>query len=400
MLFLLLSLLILGLQILHRRFLSKVLPGSWRPWLAGILILLHLPLAAYMGLRLTGFATHPLASSLRPFARAALFFQVLTVSNLVAWALVSAAWAFQRWVHEADSPGLEDPSRRRFMQGSAAAGFGAIAFTGGVGSRSAYGDPDVTRLEIPLQGLPPGLDGLRVAHLTDLHAGPLTHASRLRRWRALAERERPELLLFTGDFVDSLPEEIEPLVEAFRDFPAPLGRFAILGNHDYFTDPRPIWAALERSGIHCLENHHVLLARNGEKMVLFGLQDPMARDGRFQGIRFGPGPMPQDVALALPPDLWRMGMVHRPSNWNLAREAGAQFTLAGHTHGGQINLIPGVNSATMLGPFTDGLYRQEGRALYVSRGLGVVGLPLRIAAPPELAILTLRRAENPTLRSA
>ncbi len=400
MLFLLLFLLILGLQILHRRFLREILPDRWRPWIAGALIALHVPLAVYMGLRLTGFATHPLSLELRPLSRAPIYFQVITISNLLIWGGASAFWAFRRWVRQQRNKGTFDPARRHFLRGGAATSLGVLALGGGVGARAAFGDPEVTRLDVFLSDLPPGFDGLRIAHLTDLHAGPLVSASLLRRWRTMAERERPELLLFTGDFVDSLPQEIEPLLEAFRDFPAPLGRFAILGNHDYFTDPRPIWEALERSGIRCLENRHALLERNGERVVLFGLQDPMARDGRFQGIRFGPGPMPQEVAQALPPGLWRMGMVHRPSNWNLAREAGARFTLAGHTHGGQINLIPGVNSATMLGPFTHGLYSLEGRSLYVSRGLGVVGIPLRIAAAPELAILTLRRAENPALRPA
>lgn len=398
--FFVLTLLILGLQALHRRMLCRILPVRWHSWIPGVLIALHVPLAFYMALRLTGFSTHPLALELRPLARAALYFQVLTVFDLLVWAAASAFWAFRNWVHEAPTTAPDDPSRRRFLLGGAATSLGVLAITGGAGARAAYGDPDVTRLEVPLQDLPPAFEGLRIAHLTDMHAGPLVHAPLLRRWRAMAEQEHPELLIFSGDFVDSLPQEIEPLVEAFRDFPAPLGRFAILGNHDYFTDPRPIWGALERSGIVCLENRHVLLERQGERMALFGLQDPMARDGRFQGIRFGPGPMPQDVALAIPPGPWRMGIVHRPSNWDLAREAGAQLTLAGHTHGGQINPIPGLNSATMLGPFTHGLYRQESRALYVSRGLGVVGLPLRIAAPPELAILTLRRAQNPALRPA
>lgn len=399
-LFLLLFPLILGLQILHRRYLRRVLPESWKRWLSPALIAIHLPLVAYMLLRLTGFSAHGLALLLRPFARGALYFQVLTVANLLLWGLVLAFLAFRDWMKERPESAPEDPSRRHFLRSSAATSLGVLAVAGGAGARAAYGDPEVSRLEIYLRDLPPGFEGLRIAHLTDLHAGPMVHESLLRRWRAMAERERPDLVLFTGDFVDSLPEEIEPLVRAFRAFPAPLGCFAILGNHDYFHDPVPLWKALEGCGITCLENRHAVLERNGDRVALFGLQDPMARDGRFQGIRFGPGPMPQDVALALPKGLWRLGMVHRPSNWNLAREAGAEFTLAGHTHGGQINLIPGLNSAHLLGPFTQGLYREEGKALYVSRGLGVVGLPLRLAAPPELPILTLRRAENPALRPA
>ncbi|MDP2874572.1 MAG: metallophosphoesterase [Holophaga sp.] len=385
---------------MHRRCLRQLLPDRWRRWISVALIAVHLPVVVYMTLRLSGYATHGFALFLRPFSLGAMLFQVVTVINLVVWAAASLFWRFRRWWKHSRVSKLEDSSRRAFLRGSAGAGLGLLAVTSGVGVKAAYGDPEITRLDIPLQDLPEGLDGLRIAHLTDLHAGPLTKASTLHRWRAMAEREQPELILFTGDFVDSLPQEIDPLVAAFRGFPAPMGQFAILGNHDYFSDPGPIWQALEQGGIRCLENRHVILERNGAAMALFGLQDPMARNGRFQGIRFGPGPMPQDVAYQMPKNAWRLGMVHRPSNWNLAREAGAGLTLAGHTHGGQINPIPGLNSATMLGPFTQGLYRLEGKALYVSRGLGVVGLPIRIAAPAELAILTLRRAKIPAFRPA
>jgi predicted MPP superfamily phosphohydrolase len=255
----------------------------------------------------------------------------------------------------------------------------------------AYGDPQITRLPMPFPDLPSGLDGLRIAHLSDLHAGPLVGPSILRRWRDLTERERPELLLFTGDLVDSLPEEVGSLLEAFRGFNPPLGRFAILGNHDYFDDPRPIWRDLERDGIHCLENAAALIQRNGATLALMGLQDPMARNGRFHHLVYGPGPRPAEAARDLPADAFRICMNHRPSEWEQALAAGARLTLSGHTHGGQINPIPGICSARLLGPRTDGLYREGDDVLYVSRGLGVVGLPIRIAAAPEIAILTLRR---------
>ena len=222
----------------------------------------------------------------------------------------------------------------------------------------------------------------------------------IKRWRMMAEREKPDLIVITGDLVDSMPAEIEPFVDAFRDFPAPLGRFAILGNHDYFTDPKPIREGLERTGFTCLENRHVVVRRGGAEMTILGLQDPMARNGRFLNLHFGPGPMPQEVLTRLPKIPWRLCLCHRPSNWDLARETGASLTLSGHTHGGQINLIPGISSALMLGRYTSGLYRYQGQTLYVSRGLGVVGLPMRIAAAPEIAVITLLRKENPSMLPA
>jgi predicted MPP superfamily phosphohydrolase len=170
-----------------------------------------------------------------------------------------------------------------------------------------------------------------------------------------------------------------------------LGRFAILGNHDYFDDPRPIWQDLEAAGIRCLENAAALIRRNGDTLALMGLQDPMARNGRFHHMVFGPGPRPAEAARDLPAEAFRICMNHRPSEWEQALAAGARLTLSGHTHGGQINPIPGFSSARLIGPRTDGLYREGDDLLYVSRGLGVVGLPIRIAAAPEIAILTLKR---------
>lgn len=400
MLFLALTLLVLAVQALHRRLLRQVLPDRWRKGITPTLILLHLPLAVYMGLRLFGYASLPVVLLLRPLARGGLYFQVFTIIHLLVWGLASAIWAIRRWMQEAPNVGAEDPARRAFLRNSLAGSIGLLTAGAGMGAAQAYGDVEVTRLDAWSEDLPPGLDGLKLVHLTDLHAGPLLPQRTLRRWRVLAEREQPDLLLFTGDFVDSLPTEMPPLLEAFRDFPAPLGRFAVLGNHDYFQDPRPLWEGLKGIGVTCLENRNAVVERGGARLAILGLQDPMARDGRFQGIRFGPGPDPDAASRGIPPDAWRLCLTHRPTDWRWARQVGARLTLAGHTHGGQINLVPGVSSARMLGPWTSGLYHLGGQALYVSRGLGVVGLPLRIAAPPELAVLTLRRGEIPALHPA
>ena len=135
-----------------------------------------------------------------------------------------------------------------------------------------------------------------------------------------------------------------------------------------------------------------MVERNGALLALVGLQDRMAQHGHFRDIRFGPGPSPELASQGIPENAWRLCLSHRPSDWFLARRTGARLTLSGHTHGGQINLIPGLSSALLLGPYTQGLYRKGDDHLYVSRGLGVVGLPVRIAAPPEITVITLRQA--------
>ncbi|MBP1628684.1 MAG: putative phosphohydrolase [Holophagaceae bacterium] len=376
----------IGLQVLHWHALRRILPPKWSPWLAGGMVLAHLPLLVYVALRVTGASALDLGFALRPLARGGLYFLALSVLNLAFLTLEWILWRVRK--HRGRDV---DHDRRAFLRKGAVVSLGALGLLTAKGYREGHGTPEVRRRELHFGDLPPAFDKLRIAHLSDLHAGPLVDRGQLRLWRAMVERERPDLLLITGDLVDALPGEIEPLIQAFRDFPAPLGRFAILGNHDYFTDPRPLWAAMEGIGFTFLENRHEVLTRGQDKLVIFGLQDPMARNGRFRGLRFGPGPMPQDTAHLMPRDGWRLALVHRPSNWNLALEAGARLTLSGHTHGGQINLLPSLSSARIQGPYTRGIYQVGQDQLHVSAGLGMVGLPVRLGSPPEFSILTLRR---------
>jgi hypothetical protein len=393
--FLIALILIVLVQWFHMRLLRLELPERLHRWLPWILGLLHLPLILFAGMRVAGIGGQGTLPLLRSLARAGFYFQAFTVLHLIIAMLAEGAWrVFRRVVpfaggEEAEAP--VDPSRRAFLRTAALASTGAAVVLGVGGARQAYGDPEIPRLALTFPDLPPGLDGLRIAHLSDLHAGPLVGLDTLRRWRDLTERERPELVLFTGDLVDSRPEELDPLLEAFRGFQPQLGSFAVLGNHDYFDDPRPIWRDLEEAGIRCLENASALVQRGGATLAVMGLQDPMARNGRFRRMVFGPGPRPAEASRDLPADVFRICMNHRPSEWEQALAAGARLTLSGHTHGGQINPIPGFSSARLIGPRTAGLYREGSDLLYVSRGLGVVGLPIRVGAPPEIAILTLKR---------
>jgi hypothetical protein len=391
--------LVIGLlQLLHLQLLRLELPDRAHRGLPWALVALHLPLAVYAVVRFLAPGEVPLPGPFRFLARLGFYFQALTFLHLCLAMAAEGLWRLSRHPEpepEAEKAGV-DPSRRAFLRTAAVAGVGAAATLGYGGAREAYGDPEITRQQLFFPDLPPGLDGLRLVQLSDLHAGPLVGLPLLRRWRELAEREHPELLLFTGDFVDSRADELGPFLEAFHGFRPGLGTFSVLGNHDYFDDPRPIWRDLARAGITSLENRAALVPRNGGLLALIGLQDPMARNGRFLHKVFGPGPRPNRAIRGVPDAAFRLCLNHRPSEWAAARETGARLTLSGHTHGGQINLIPGVNSARLLGPYTEGLYRRDRDLLYVSRGLGVVGLPVRIQAPPELVVIELRRDLTPS----
>lgn len=398
MIFFILFAFILALQLLHWRVLHRIAPPRLKPFLLWVMVAFHVPLVVFFALRLSGSTPHGLGHALRPFARWGFYFQAFTVVHLLILSISEGLW--WGWIRhrvplleteaEADTE-AQNPARRIFLRKVATAGFGVAAVGAGYGASEAYGDPGITRLDLWFSDLPAGLDGLKLVQLSDLHVGPLVGPRTVARWRALTEHEAPDLLVVTGDFVDSLPEEITPFCAAFKHFPAPLGRFAILGNHDYFTDPVPIWRDLEDAGFRCLENANALVTRNGSLMAVVGISDPMAANGRFRGIHFGNGPRPDLAVKNIPDDAWRLCLSHRPSNWDLAVQTSAKLTLSGHTHGGQVNLIPGFSSARIMGPYTSGLFDENGFKLYVSRGLGVVGVPVRIGAPPEIVVITLRK---------
>lgn len=374
------------LQVGHLHLLRRQLPDRWHRLLSGALILIHLPLACFFLLRLTGSSQLGLMEILRPLARGAFYFQALTLLHMGMAGSVLLYW---HWRHP--KAHVMSPSRRAFLRGAALGSAGVAVVSSSAGALQAYGPPETPTLELYFDDLPEGLDGLSIAHLSDLHAGPMLPPSVLALWRESLRGMKPDLVIYTGDFVDSRPEELAPFYGLFHDVAPPLGSYAVLGNHDYFQDPRPIWQGLEAIGIKPLENTHVILEHRGARLALLGLQDPMALNGRFQGVKFGPGPEPFLASRDIPREAFRLCLNHRPSEWHAAVATGARLTLSGHTHGGQINLIPGLNSARILGPHSSGIYEEAGRTLFVTRGLGVVGLPMRINAPPELPLLVLRK---------
>lgn len=273
-------------------------------------------------------------------------------------------------------------SRRRFLQ------IGTISALGSLpaaerGFAEARALPSIRTVTLGLSGLPRAWDGLVIAQVSDVHAGPNMDRERLTRVRELLASLPADLVVFTGDQMDRRPEDAEAFAAGLSGITAPLGVYGVLGNHDHFIDPAISEAALARAGIRPLINETVTLVREGEPLHLVGLEDLSARPGRgpdFSAIgRAGPG--------------FRICLCHQPGGWRRARAAGADLTLAGHTHGGQIALpTRRVNVARLHSPYIAGPYRRGGAVLYVSRGIGVGAVPFRLGSPPEIDLLVLRRA--------
>ncbi len=266
---------------------------------------------------------------------------------------------------------------------------GALGVLGGVLlARSNWVEaaelPLVRRVTLFHPALPVPFDGLRLAQIADVHAGVFMPPGRLARVRDLVRRLEPELVVFTGDQLDRRDVDAEIFVHGFAGIDAPLGVYGILGNHDHLAGSELATAALTAIGAQPLVNQAVVLERRGARLLLAGVDDYDTDDV------IGP----DFAVLARHAADFRVLLCHRPHGWGSAVAAGADVTLAGHTHGGQITIpTTDVNLARMTTRYVAGAYRRGPQLLYVSRGIGVGKVPVRIGAPPEVDLITLRRGD-------
>ena len=239
----------------------------------------------------------------------------------------------------------------------------------------------VVEHEVDLAG--PGLPRatLRIGFASDFHAGPITHPALLARACDALAAIRPDLLLLGGDFVSLDASAIGPLAARLGQVPAPLGRFAVLGNHDYWNGARLVAERLEASGIRVLRNEAVTLPAPYQGIVLCGLDDDLA------GV-------PEPLASFAPRGI-RLLLMHGPSGLLAADGAPFALALCGHTHGGQIALPGGRPILLPPGPlsrrYPAGRYQPgPGRTLIVSRGVGYSTVPVRAFSPSEVVLCHLR----------
>jgi predicted MPP superfamily phosphohydrolase len=235
----------------------------------------------------------------------------------------------------------------------------------------------VVRTDLPMRGLGPALDGLRIGYVTDLHHSEFVDLDDIERAVVLVAAEHPDLLLLGGDYVSyGDVRYAEPCAEALAVLSAPLGVFAVLGNHD---DDRYVPDALRRRGIAVLRDETTTVTKGGDKLQL-------------TGIRFWTR-LESDIARAIGPRSAPVLLAaHDPRRIAEAAALGVAGVLSGHTHGGQI-VVPGIGAlAARKFPVAAGRLTRNGSEMFVSRGVGTVILPIRINCPPEVNVVTLRRA--------
>jgi hypothetical protein len=249
----------------------------------------------------------------------------------------------------------------------------------------------VRRMDLPLAGLPDALEGMRVVQLSDLHVGPHTSRRHLARVAAAVRDARPELVAVTGDQVDDYARDVEPFAAAFGGLAAPLGVFAIPGNHDVYAGWAAVRRGLEAMGWTVLVNDAVPRERGGARFWVAGTGDPAGGQvGRGGGAAAAP-----DVARALAPvpaGEFVLALAHNPALWPALAARGVPLTLSGHTHYGQLAAPRlGWSVASLFLELAMGTYRSGGSVLYINPGTNFWGIPFRIGTPPEVTVVTLRR---------
>ena len=306
-----------------------------------------------------------------------LLFVLLIPADLVR----GLAWLIERI---AGTPA--DPARRQFL----ARLFGGIVGAGALGA-AGYGIWSVMRpiavkpVKVPLAGLPDPFAGFVIAQITDVHVGPTIGKSFIEELVAKTNAMEPDLVAITGDLVDGTVERLGPLLEPLSRLKAKHGVYFVTGNHEYFSGAAEWVRHLATLGVRVLRNERVSIERDGAALDLAGIDDPT-------GGNFLPDHGPDLAGALAGRDASRLLLLlaHQPRQVHEAAEHGVALQLSGHTHGGQI--FPFNFLVPLQQPFVAGLHRVRDTAIYVSRGTGYWGPPMRVGAPAELTRVELVRA--------
>ncbi len=345
------------------------------------LLALSLPVSLLLGHSSIGAAVRP--ALMLGYGWIAVAFLIL-VLLLLADVGRLAGWSARKIAGAAPA----DPERRRTMA-RLAAGAAAVVGVGGsgYGAARALGTIPVERLRIALPRLPRSLSGTSIVQLTDLHIGPVLRRSFVERVVAQVNALSPDIVAITGDLVDGPTRDLLSQVEPLRRLRAKYGVFFVTGNHEYYSGVEAWVAALPSLGIRVLRNERVTIGQGDESFDLAGVDDWSAsRRGNGHGSDVQAAVRGRDTSREL------VLLAHQPrSIWEAAKH-GVSLQLSGHTHGGQV--FPWTFFVLLQQPFVLGLHKVQQTLVYVSRGTGFWGPPVRLGAPPEITELRLVTSET------
>ncbi len=318
---------------------------------------------------------------------------LLPVALIIALVALPGSWvkAFLQRRQAAPSEPLPGApmSRRDFLAASTALTPPFLSLALGAIASEQLSQFRVRKIDIPLANLPPALDGVTIAHLSDLHVGRFSNGKVLDAIRESTNALKADLVTFTGDLINDSIVWLPEAVRMFQEIDRPV--YVCEGNHDLIDDPAAFYHQLKSArGINLLLDETETVSVRGQGVQLMGLRwAGRARKGRTDT----PQPTVESSLAALlrqrDPSAFSILLAHHPHAWDAAGPI--PLTLAGHTHGGQLMASENTGFGPLMFRYWSGLYTREGAALAVSNGVGN-WFPLRVGAPAEILHLTLRRA--------
>jgi predicted MPP superfamily phosphohydrolase len=330
--------------------------------------------------------------------------RVWLFGSLLGFSLIAALWCFDRvlraiaWAYrklrKESGTARFSPDRRRFLEQTAIGCAAAPFIAGTYGLLYARLNLQTTYQRVALHRLPKAFEGFRIVQLSDLHISAFMTADQIRRFAAIANDLKPDLVALTGDFLTWDESAQRTVVEALSGLEAPFGVFGCLGNHEWLTGTEEsITNLFAAQGTRLLRNERAAVATGGSAINVLGV-DYQSRRGRteapgHQVEQYLPG-----VDRLLVPDTVNILLSHNPNTFDRAADLGLDLTLSGHTHGGQVSLDfidTRLSPAHVLTEYTRGLYRQRDAQLYVNCGIGTIGFPIRLGARPEITVIELTR---------
>jgi predicted MPP superfamily phosphohydrolase len=304
-----------------------------------------------------------------------------------------------------------DRGRRAFFRNAAYLAGGLPFIAAAYGFFEERLNYRIHKVDVPVANLPPALDGLRIVQLSDIHAGDFMPQKDIRRAVEMANDLGADLAVVTGDFISGPNDPIDECISELSRLRAPLGVWGCNGNHEiYAVFEERARQLFERSGMRLLRQENAELNWRGGKFNLIGVD--------YQRERLASGkksPMLRGTEPLVRKDMPNILLSHNPNSFRRAAELGIELSLAGHTHGGQVQVEivdHSFSPASFMTQFIAGLYslplgaapaaapgsptsadaNEKHASLYVNRGLGTIGMPVRLGVPPEITLITLRSA--------
>jgi predicted MPP superfamily phosphohydrolase len=330
---------------------------------------------------------------------------LVMIYRTVVWSGRASAWLYLRVSQVAASSialptpcalasGPASPGRRRFLEQSATGVIAVPFVAAGYGLLYERLDIEVTRQRVKLVHLPKAFEGFRIVQLSDFHISPFMTGDQIRRCVTVANGLKPDLVALTGDFISDDPRAQGEVVEALSTLRAPFGVFGCLGNHEYYTKTEEsITRLLAAKGIRILRQERASIQSHGDAINLIGVDYQQKRFGTDHDGHLVDEYLEGSEKLVTPGTV-NVLLDHNPNAFDRAAELGIDLVLAGHTHGGQVSLDflhRGLSLAYTETSYVSGWYSKAGSQLYVSRGIGTTGPPIRFGARPEVTVFELAR---------